>query len=212
MIIDFWLCPDYPKFISENPKTILNFYGEEKGLSPELKKNCLTISPFDPRCSDEIEQEKLGDFNVKLWASKSYLKTWGTPKSVKDLESHLILCQEKEWPKNPYPTINWYRDQYGDQITKENTIIIRSSLGIIHAAQKGLGIFSLSEESLTHLGYLFEPVLPEIKGPTVDMRFTYPAKWKEYKSLKLIRKFIHNLFSRHFLSINEKIANRKLAS
>lgn len=82
------------------------------------------------------------------------------------------------------------------QLKQENVITINSSVGIMKAAEQGLGLFSLSQESIKSLGLSFTRILPEIEGPVIDMCFSYPKIWKNHRSMKLISEFLIKLFDK----------------
>jgi DNA-binding transcriptional LysR family regulator len=192
-LIDYWIASELIKFVNVNPNIIINLFHREDTPSHEEKKTLITISP-KTEGADDIEQIFLRDFHIGLWASKDYIKRYGRPENINDLTRHKLLCFERKWSMNSYPTINWYMNNIDIAIRPENVTVIRSSIGIMKAAESGLGIFSLSEESVKSLNYDFERILPDFKGPIIPMCLSYPKAWKEYKSIKKIEDFFIKVF------------------
>jgi DNA-binding transcriptional LysR family regulator len=192
-LIDYWLCDYLAEFKRNYPNITLNLFGREDAPTHDEKKTMFTISPHTEG-DKEVEQVFLRDFHVGLWASKEYIARHGEPKHISDLSQHRIICFERNWQDRAYPTMNWYMNNVNFQLRQENAIVIRSSVGIMRAAQTGLGIFSLSQESIATMGMSFERILPEFEGPIVPICLSYPAAWKGHKSVQLIEQFLISKF------------------
>ncbi|MBY0281278.1 MAG: LysR family transcriptional regulator [Alphaproteobacteria bacterium] len=194
-LVDYWIAPNLAKFKKDNPLITLNLFGREETLAPEEKKTMLTVSARTKE-DDDYEQIPLRDFHIGLWASEDYIKRNGKPEHVADLARHVLICFERKWPERSYPTMNWYMNNTDFMLTPSNVIIIRSSVGIMKAAQAGLGIFSLAEENIKTMGMKFERILPHLEGPVVPMCFSYPTAWKDHVSIHKIREFLFNTFKK----------------
>jgi len=194
-LVDYWIAPSLAKFKKDNPLITLNLFGREEMLSPEEKKTMLTVSARTKE-NEDYEQILLRDFHIGLWASEEYIKRNGKPEHVADLARHVLICFERKWPERSYPTMNWYMNNTDFMLNPSNVIIIKSSVGIMKAAQSGLGIFSLAEESIKTMGMKFERILPHLEGPVVPMCFSYPTAWKDHVSIHRIREFLFNTFKK----------------
>ncbi len=197
-LIDHLISENIAAFKAKYPQITLNMFGREDTPSHYEKRTIFTVSPKTEGTEgdDEVEQILLKNFHVGLWASKDYVAKHGYPKHISDLTHHKIICLERNWHERSYPTMNWYMNHTNFQLKQENVIVIRSSVGMMKAAQAGLGIFSLSKESINTLGMSFERVLPGLEGPIVPMCFSYPAAWKNHISVKLIEEFLVEVFEK----------------
>ena len=195
-LVDHWVAPYLAGFKKDNPLITLNLFGREEMFSPEEKKTMLTISARGKEEEEDYQQVFLRDFHIGLWASEDYIKRNGRPEHVADLARHVLVCFERKWPERAYPTMNWYMNNTDFMLTPSNVIIIRSSVGIMKAAQAGLGIFSLAEESIKTMGMKFERILPHLEGPTVPMCFSYPTAWKDHKSIQKVEEFLIKIFKK----------------
>ncbi|MBA3283642.1 MAG: LysR family transcriptional regulator [Nitrosopumilus sp.] len=192
-LIDYWIAPHLHEFKIKYPNITLNLFGREDAPGHEEKRTTFTISPKTEE-TEEVTQVFMQNFHIGLWASQEYLKNHGCPQHVSDLSNHMIICFERSWPERAYPTMNWYMNNTNFRLKQENVIIIRSSVGIMKAADAGLGIFSLSQESIDTFGMSFQRILPELEGPVVPMCFSYPTAWKHHKSIQIIENFLQNIF------------------
>jgi DNA-binding transcriptional LysR family regulator len=194
-LVDYWISPWLIDLKKKYPYLTLNLLCREDAPSAEEKKTQFTISPFT-QDNDDIIQVKLRDFHIGLWASKKYIQRYGYPEHIADLSRHILICFERNWPDRAYPTMNWYVNNTNFVLKPENVIVIKSSVGIMKAAQEGLGIFSLSEESIRTMNMSFERILPNFEGPIVPMCFSYPKAWQGHKSVKIIETFLLNIFKK----------------
>ena len=138
--------------------------------------------------SKGLIQEKLIEWDWSLYASKSYLEEYGTPKSPQDLDEHRFIAFGNLL-NQPFSSINWhlnlgmpkgvYRDPY---------ISINSTHATCAAAIKGLGIATLSEVHVASLGTNdLVPILPDHKGPVIDCYYIYPEILKDSPKIKALR-------------------------
>jgi DNA-binding transcriptional LysR family regulator len=198
-LVDYWIAPRLAEFKRKCPRITLNLFVREDMPSPEEKKTSLTISAYSEEV-ENYEQFHLRDFHIGLWASEDYLKRNGRPEHVADLSRHVIICFERKWPEHAYPTMNWYMNNTDFALSPDNVIVIKSSVGIMKAAQAGLGIFSLSEEGVKTMGDMkFERILPQLEGPVVSMHFSYPTAWKNHVSIQRISEFLKDVFEKAYI-------------
>ncbi len=198
-LTDYWIAPKLAEFKRKFPRITLNLFVREDAPSSHEKNTMLAISAYS-RDNDDYEQVHLRDFHIGLWASEEYIKRNGKPEHVSDLSRHVIICFERKWPEHAYPTMNWYMNNTDFALNPDNVIVIRSSVGIMKAAQEGLGIFSLSEESIRTLeGMKFERILPQLEGPAVSMCFSYPKAWKDHISIQRITEFLKDAFKKEYI-------------
>jgi len=78
--------------------------------------------------------------------------------------------------------------------TKDNkkrrpTLKVNSIYGIFRAVQSGLGIGALPDYFNREAGNLVE-LLPELRGPSIDMYFVYPEELRRSKRIVVLRDFL----------------------
>ncbi len=193
-LMDYWIAPRLAEFKRKHPRITLNLFGRDDSyFSTEEKKTMLTISAMTEE-NEDYQQIHLQDYHIGLWASSDYIKRNGRPEHPADLARHRIISFQRIWPDDAYPSLNWYMHNPDFSLNPDNFIIIRSSIGIMKAAEAGLGIFSLSEESIGMMGLKFERILPDQPGPVVPMCFSYPTIWKDFISILRIKEFLMKAF------------------
>lgn len=190
-VIEDWLVPMLPIFKEKLPKVKINCITEDYLIDRKVKNSVVSITPYNPDHEDLI-QIPLLDFHSALWASEKYLKRYGEPQNIEDLQRHQFLSFTKDFIHTVYPTLNWHLN--AANVPLENITCINTTEGLVRATNEGLGILSLSVESIAAKGYKFKRILPGLKGPIITMCFTFPNYWKDSKTLNEAGKIIQNFF------------------
>ena len=134
-----WAIPKLIDFLHANPGLILNL---RSGQSPpdllRLEAD-LSVQLTRPKELD-LKVVKLGRLHVMLFASKSYLDSFGYPASAADLAQHRIVVmtdEEKRWED--------YYEKFLPDFSPARMIAIRNNVSSAHfsAIANGAGIGSL---------------------------------------------------------------------
>ena len=119
-------------------------------------------------------------FKYQLYASPGYLEQFGVPQSVEDLAHHRLLsfCEDKEKKHGAIShTVNWLL-QVGNPLGKTHNSFFQTNTvqALLKAAQLNMGIATFAEESpcFAHSGLV--KVLPDLKGPELDIYYVYPKE------------------------------------
>jgi DNA-binding transcriptional LysR family regulator len=135
----------------------------------------------------DLIQRKLFSVHFHVYASPEYLKKFGTPRNLEDLDNHRLLVLGGNVP--PYlQRARWLievaRDGKGPRTPH---LIINNILGILRACQRGLGIAMLPD-------YLVEDGLVQLFGEgdaiALDAYFVYPEELKNVARVQAFRDFL----------------------
>ena len=142
-----------------------------------------TYIPHQP----DLEQLYLRTLHLKLWASKEYLKKFGTPRAAKDLDQHRILAFDED-KHNSYSNTNWilYAGRDSNLPPREPFYQINSIEGLHNAAAQGFGIVHLTKEFVKYKGSLLKEILPTLEGPKLDIYYIFPKRLKKFKRIMLL--------------------------
>lgn len=141
-----------------------------------------------PPTQPDLVQRHLMTLRYRVYAAPEYLQQHGMPKSPKDLDNHRIVVYGDD-ARPPAANLNWLLDEGGKGIRREPVLRVNSIYGILRAVQSGLGIGALPEYMGRELGSLVE-VLPELRGPELDMFFVYPEELRDSARIVAFRDFI----------------------
>lgn len=123
----------------------------------------------------EMEQLPLYEETIGLFASKTYLETFGTPKSDVDLKHHRLLALSEHFEKN-YEHVNWILRIGIVHKSQRNPHYMRlpSNDAIANAMIGGAGIAALAQH---HIKIMNNPdivrVIPELELRTARVCFAF---------------------------------------
>src|SRR6201999_255836 len=88
----FWLAPRLVEFQRANPKLMVHLNCAMKSADVLRLEADVSIQLERPMAPD-LRMAKIGRIHAMFFASKSYLDTYGHPKSVDDLKNHRLVLQ-----------------------------------------------------------------------------------------------------------------------
>ena len=117
-----------------------------------------------------------------------YIKKYGIPKSIDDLDKHKILTFGQA--PGYLTTINWLeRAGRAEDNPRPVALRVNNAYGLSRAVQAGVGIASLADYIVAADSNLVQIDLP-IELPEFDSYFVYPEELKETKRITAFRDFI----------------------
>jgi len=141
-----------------------------------------------PPTQPDLVQRHLMKLRYRVYAAPEYLQQHGMPKSPKDLDKHQIVVYGDD-ARPPAANLNWLLDEGAKGGRRDPILRVNSIYGILRAVQSGLGVGALPEYMGRELGSLVE-VLPELRGPELDMFFVYPEELRDTARIVAFRDFI----------------------
>lgn len=186
-----WLMPFIADFVERYPQIRLTITSHDENLDLSLRRADIVICPYVENRS-EVIQKLLTTFNFRLYASKDYLKRFGTPQSVKDLENHRLITFGEE-VAYPYSDINWpLRLGMPEGQLREPFMRVNSAQALHYVAKAGLGIVSLSKEheqtEFAHPDVI--QLLPAVCGPSIPTYLIYPHELEKSKNLQAFIRYL----------------------
>lgn len=183
-----WLAPRIGEFIEIYPDVAVDLVLDDQELDLSMREADVGIRLLPPR-QPELIQRHLMTVHNYIYAAPSYLKRFGTPRSVDDLEHHKIIVYGEE-TRPPIPTINWLLTVGGREDRPRGPVLtVNNAYAILRVVQSGLGLAGLGEFMAAETPGLVR-VLPEIQGPRVDAYFVYPEELRNSKRIQVFRDFL----------------------
>lgn len=183
-----WLAPKLQQLRAEHPDIQLTMLLDDRILNLNMREADAAIRLYKPE-QPELIQRQLTSIHFHICASKSYLKTRGTPKTVADLKSHTLIGYPENVPA-PFADPNWlFRMAEIEGESGSDIIMLNSIYGIYEAVRSGAGIAALPD-------YLIENdkdivhILPETTRPPVDVYFVYPEERRHSKRIGIFKDFL----------------------
>ncbi len=183
-----WLMPRIVEFLDRYPEIAMTLLLEDRELDLSMRDADIAIRLVKPTQSDLVSRF-LMTINYHVYASPRYLREWGTPKSLEDLEHHRILV----YGEGPLATVidtDWLvRTLANVSRPHRPALTVNSGFGLLRAVESGLGIASLPDYFVDESSGVVR-ILGDLAAPTIDAYFVYPHDLRPSKRIAAFRDFL----------------------
>ena len=184
----YWLVPRMDDFLKEYPEVEVHLVMEDRELDLAQREADIAIRMRAPVQADLI-QRKLFTVHYHMYATKEYLDSRGTPKTLDDIADHTIIAYG-ETAAPEIREINWLLEQTRRRLGgKGRTVRINNVTGILCATESGLGIAAVPDYVAASRPHLIR-VLPDVPGPSFDVHLVYADALRQSKHVAAFRDFL----------------------
>lgn len=183
-----WLTGHLHDFLSVYEDIHLQLMLDNDEIDVGMRKADCAIRLRQPKESDLI-QRKLFTVHFHIYASPTYLKTYGELKSLDDLDNHRIITFGE-----PAPTylleMNWLQS-IGRSTDNPRTPVlqINSLPAVRRACMNGIGLSLLPDYMVSQADGLVQLQI-NAEVPTFDSYFCYAEEMKNVAKLQVFRDFL----------------------
>lgn len=184
-----WLTSRIADFIDMYPEIEVSLVLADTELDLSMREADVAIRLEPPKKPDLI-QRHLMNIGYHVYASPAYLKEYGMPRSPADLDNHkLVVYGEDATP--PVQNLNWLLTEGRPKgsVARKPVLKVNSIYGIFRAVESGIGIGAIPDYMSKEVGTLVE-VLPEIRGPNLDVYFVYATELRNVARIAAFRDFL----------------------
>ena len=184
-----WLTDRIHEFIDLYPDVRLQLILDDEELDLGMREADVAIRLRQPTQPDLI-QRRLFTVHMHLYAAPSYIKQFGRPETLADLDRHRIVTFGVPVPQylknlNSLEVAGRSADNPRMPILRINNL-----LSIKNAITKGIGIAVLPDYMVGKESGLERLVLPEAEVPGFSTYFVYPAELKNSARVNVFRDFL----------------------
>jgi len=184
-----WLTPRLGEFIDLYPDIHITLITSDEELDLAMREADVAIRLRQPTQPDLI-QRKLFSVRFHAYASPEYLKRFGTPKTLEDLDKHRILLLGGTVVPNYFENRRWLMEAARNGKGARTPILtINNILGVQRACQRGIGIALLPDYLVEENGGLVQ-LFGESDTVSLDAYFAYPEELKAVARVQVFRDFL----------------------
>lgn len=195
-LVDTWLAPLIPEFVNRYPHIDLSIISDDRALDLQTYEVDVALQPFAPT-QGQLIQEPLMSWHRKLYASPDYLKKFGTPQTAEDLDSHRLISFG-EPSIFLFKDINWHLEiGCKPGALRKPFFCINHIRSLLEIGEKGVGIISFSSESELLKKSSLVPILPNLKGPQIDIYFSYQKSLERIKRIQILKQYLLEKVQKH---------------
>src|SRR5947209_4317624 len=167
-----WLTPRLSEFIDLYPDIHITLITSDEELDLAIREADVAIRLRQPTQPDLI-QRKLFSVRFHAYASPEYLKRFGTPKTLEDLDKHRVLLLGGTVVPNYFENRRWLMEVARNGKGPRTPILtINNILGVQRACQRGIGIALLPDYLVEENGGLVQ-LFGESDTLSLDAFFAY---------------------------------------
>lgn len=183
-----WITQRLREFLELYPDIRVELILNDEPVDLSMRIADVAIWAREPSQGDLIRRP-LFTMQTHCYASSQYIRKFGTPQSVADLDRHRIVS----FGGNPAPHLSHINllESLGREGRAPRIPAMRASaiLALKYAIRSGIGI-GMIPDYLTQEETDLVPVLPELALPKLPVYFVYPEELKTAKKVQVFRDFM----------------------
>ena len=184
-----WLTPRLGEFIDLYPDIRVTLITTEEELDLAMREADVAIRLRQPVQPDLI-QRKLFSLHFHACASPEYLKRFGTPRTLDDLDKHRIVLLGGTVVPNYLENRRWLIEvARNGKGPRTPVFTINNVLGVMRACQRSIGIALLPDYLVEENGALVQ-LFGDTDAIALDAYFVYPEELKSVARVQVFRDFL----------------------
>lgn len=184
-----WVTQRLREFMELYPEIRIEIVLNDEQIDISMREADVAIWSREPEDNDLIRRP-LFTMRVRAFASTHYVRRYGAPQSLDDLDRHRLVSYGGT-PAQHLSVIRWL-ETAGRESSKEPRIPAfraNSVVAMKYAIRGGIGI-GLIPDYLTEEETDLVPVLNDVKLPTMPILFVYPEELRTSKKVQVLRDFL----------------------
>src|SRR4051812_46928167 len=184
-----WLTPRLGEFLDLYPDIRITLIVTDEELDLSMREADVAIRLRQPQQPDLI-QRKLFSVGFHAYCSPEYIKRFGTPRTLDDLDAHRIIMLSDTQAQPHLQNRSWLIDAgRNGSGPREAFFRVNNILGLVRACQQGLGIASLPDYLVEENNRLVQ-LFGETDSIAIDTYFVYPEELKTVARVQVFRDFV----------------------
>ena len=183
-----WLTPRMGEFLDLYPDMSLNLILSDEELDLAMREADVGLRVREPIQADLIRR-RLFTMHFHAYASRDYLKRYGAPRSLGDLDRHRILAygaSAATYLNNINSLLHAGRDA---KHARPSSLTVNNIPALYQAVANGAGIAVLPDYIASGDSGLVR-LLPEADMPELDCYLVYPEELKHVARVQAFRDFL----------------------
>lgn len=183
-----WVTQRIREFMDLYPEIRVELILNDDQIDISMRAADVAIWTHEPEQSDLIRRT-LFKSPVRAYASAQYLRRYGTPQSLSDLDDHRIVSHSGA-PAQHLSAVRWL-ETAGREHGPPRVPAFRANsvIAMKYAIRSGVGI-GMIPDYLTEEQADLVPVLNEVQQPAMPIIFVYPEELKTAKKIQVLRDFL----------------------
>ncbi|SDD78929.1 LysR family transcriptional regulator [Ruegeria marina] len=193
-----WLAPRLTALYQKYPDLKVDLMLEERVLDLPMREADVAIRMKEPSQADLI-RKRLMTVEMKLYATRAYLDSAGTPTDITDISDHRLICQNTSAAQVGASAV---LAQHLLAYNPASLLTVNNYFGILQGVLNNLGIGVLPDYVTQDFPDLVH-VLPDIKSSEVPVYLAYPEELRHSQRVAAFRDFVQDEIIAHRKQLKE---------
>ena len=180
-----WLAPRLGRLYDKYPDLKIDLLLEERVLDLPMREADVAIRMKEPSQADLVRR-RLMNVNMRLFASQSYVDTFGAPETFDDLRNHRIVSQNLT-SQQVSAGLTWIAPLLAGEHVSHLTV--NNYFGVLRAVLHDVGIGMLPTYVTADYPQLVR-VLPDEQSQEIPVYLAYPEELRHSKRVGVFRDFV----------------------
>ncbi len=181
-----WLTKHIKDFIEHYPSIEISMLLDDSGKNLAMREADIALRMSSPTEPDLIQRHVMS-IKMRCFASPEYLKEFGMPQSMEDLDNHRIIAfGDSATP--PFPNVDWLLSA-GTDTPRKPWLCVNNTYAILRTIEHGIGIGSLPDFISKEATNLIQ-ILQDAEAPTIEVYFVYPEELRNSPRVSVFRNFL----------------------
>jgi len=182
-----WLTQRLRDFMELYPEIRIVLVLNDDQLDLSMREADVAIWIHEPTQTDLIRRP-LATMKLKAYASTSYIRRYGAPQTLAELDRHRILSYDG--PPQSLSPIGWLETAGRDGHSPRQAVLRANSVvALKFAVRAGIGI-GMIPDYMTEEETDIVSVLNDSSPPTLPVLFVYPEELKTSKKVQVLRDYL----------------------
>lgn len=183
-----WLTPRLGEFMDLYPDIRIELLLTDEELDLSMREADVAIRLRQPVQGDLI-QRRLFTVHFHAYASTEYLKRFGQPDRLSDLDNHRLLTFGGSVP-HYLLAIHWLATAGRDaKDPRSNYLLVNNLTALKKSVEKGAGIAVLPD-FIVEPGQGLVQLLPDVDMPSLESYLVFPEEMKNVARVQVFRDFL----------------------
>ncbi|MEL6290180.1 MAG: LysR family transcriptional regulator [Pseudomonadota bacterium] len=183
-----WITQRLREFIELYPDIRIELNLNDEQVDIAMRAADVAIWTREPENPDLIRRP-LMTMRVRAFASSQYIRNFGSPRSISELDQHRIISYSGT-PAQHLSVIRMLETVSREGMPPRVPVLrVNSLIAIKYAVRSGIGIGVLPDY-ITEEEKDLVPVLSDMEFPKLPMLFVYPEELKASKKVHVLRDFL----------------------
>ncbi len=183
-----WVTQQIGEFQDLYPDVAVELILNDEHIDIAMRAADVAIWTGEPEQPDLIRRRLFG-VKVRIYASTGYIRKFGAPNSLEDLDRHRFVSYSGRPAAHLQPILWLESAGLGEGENRVPSFRVNSVVALKYAIQSGVGIGMLPDYMTEEESDLV-PLLEHVDGPSMEVLFVYPEELKSSKKVHVLRDFL----------------------